>query len=326
MCFRPGPIAFSSIWFPTRLRGTLQPGRRVKAPFGRGNRLAVGYCVRLENKSPGQRRLKFIDSLMDQQPLLSPALLELSRWMADYYLCPWGQVLEAVLPAGVRGQAGTREANFLSPSASVPADIATNPQSLQALKLPPRQAEALRHLAAAPAAMTAAQLCAAISCTAGVVQTLRKKGLLVSHTRRTSAKPGAAALAIAAKTVAREQHLTLEADQQTALAAILRPIAAGCHETVLIHGVTGSGKTEVYIQAIQEVLTHGRQAIVLVPEISLTPQTEERFRSRFGRVAVLHSHMSDSERHHHWQQIAAGEVSVVVVRAAPSLRRRRAWD
>ena len=84
------------------------------------------------------------------------------------------------------------------------------------------------------------------------------------------------------------------------------------HQTILIHGVTGSGKTEVYIQAIQEVIHFGRQAIVLVPEISLTPQTVERFRRRFGAVAVLHSHLSDAERHWHWQRIAEGEVSVVV--------------
>ncbi len=86
----------------------------------------------------------------------------------------------------------------------------------------------------------------------------------------------------------------------------------GEHRTILIHGVTGSGKTEVYIQAIQEVIRLGRQAIVLVPEISLTPQTVERFRSRFGEVAVLHSHLSDAERHWHWQRIAEGGVSVVV--------------
>ena len=84
------------------------------------------------------------------------------------------------------------------------------------------------------------------------------------------------------------------------------------HQTILIHGVTGSGKTEVYIQAIQEVIHFGRQAIVLVPEISLTPQTVERFRQRFGAVAVLHSHLSDAERHWHWQRIAEGAVSVVV--------------
>ncbi|HET6882180.1 MAG TPA: primosomal protein N', partial [Pirellulales bacterium] len=84
------------------------------------------------------------------------------------------------------------------------------------------------------------------------------------------------------------------------------------HETILLHGVTGSGKTEVYIRAIQEVVSYGRQAIVLVPEISLTPQTRQRFRARFGRVAVLHSHLTDAERHAEWQDIARGLVPVVV--------------
>ena len=82
------------------------------------------------------------------------------------------------------------------------------------------------------------------------------------------------------------------------------------HRTFLLHGVTGSGKTEVYIQAIREVASYGRQAIVLVPEISITPQTIERFRSRFDSVAVLHSHLSDAERYWHWRQIREGQVQV----------------
>ena len=89
--------------------------------------------------------------------------------------------------------------------------------------------------------------------------------------------------------------------------------------------MTGSGKTEVYIQAIREVVSYGRQAIVLVPEISLTPQTIRRFRCRFDSVAVLHSHLSDAERHWHWQQIAAGGVQVVIGAAARSSLRRRTW-
>ena len=80
----------------------------------------------------------------------------------------------------------------------------------------------------------------------------------------------------------------------------------------MLHGVTGSGKTEVYLQAIEHVASFGRQAIVLVPEISLTPQTVRRFRARFDRVAVLHSHLTDVERHQHWQSIARGEVQVIV--------------
>ena len=105
---------------------------------------------------------------------------------------------------------------------------------------------------------------------------------------------------------------TLSADQQQALAAILTPLRAGRHETITLFGVTGSGKTEVYLQAVAETLSHGRQAIVLVPEISLTPQTCDRFRSRFGRVAVLHSHLTPAERHAHWREIAAGRVNVIV--------------
>ena len=97
-----------------------------------------------------------------------------------------------------------------------------------------------------------------------------------------------------------------------ALGAIREALHAAEHRTILIHGVTGSGKTEVYIRAIEEVVRFGRQAIVLVPEISLTPQTVGRFRARFDRVAVLHSHQTDVERHEHWRRIARGEVEVIV--------------
>ena len=94
----------------------------------------------------------------------------------------------------------------------------------------------------------------------------------------------------------------------------------------MLHGITGSGKTEVYIRAIQEVVAYGRQAIVLVPEISLTPQTEQRFRARFGQVAVLHSHMTDAERSWHWERIARDEVSVVVGARSAVFAPCRDWD
>ncbi len=114
------------------------------------------------------------------------------------------------------------------------------------------------------------------------------------------------------RTADRDNRLTLNADQQSALQGILDPLRQRRYETIVIHGVTGSGKTEVYIQAIEEVIQYGRQAIVLVPEISLTPQTRRRFESRFEHVAVLHSHLTPPERHWHWRRIAAGEVQVVV--------------
>ena len=108
------------------------------------------------------------------------------------------------------------------------------------------------------------------------------------------------------------RNLDLNQDQQSALNEIVEKIESNSHQTFLMHGITGSGKTEVYIRAIQKVVEFGRQAIVLVPEISLTPQTRQRFRARFDRVAVLHSHLTAAQRAWHWQQIAEGNVQVVI--------------
>ncbi len=278
----------------------LEPGRRVRVPLGRGNRNVIGYCVALANRTVGGRKLKPIAAVLDRQPLLSPAMLRLTRWMADYYLCPWGQVLDAVVPAGVREQAGTRDVTLLS----VPPDVVSR---IIELKLPVKQLESLKILAASPKPLAARQLAARAGCTMAPINELRKKGLVAESVERISGRSGDAAT-----TYQRESPHKLNSDQDAALAAIQESLQAAEHRTILIHGVTGSGKTEVYIQAIQQVVRFGRQAILLVPEISLTPQTVARFRARFDHVAVLHSHMSDVERHEHWRRIARGEVEVVV--------------
>ena len=120
--------------------------------------------------------------------------------------------------------------------------------------------------------------------------------------------------------------LIMTAEQRSALERVAAAIAAGGFAPFLIHGVTGSGKTEVYLAAIEKVVALGREAIVLVPEISLTPQTIRAVPPAFRhRVAVLHSHLSDAERHRYWQSIASGEVQVIVGVARPSLRRRGDW-
>ena len=226
-------------------------------------------------------------------------MLRFTRWLADYYLCPWASVLETVLPAGVRMGAGTRLTTFLS----IDPDAA---KRLSDEKFPPKQAAVLKALAESDKPLTMAELARAAKCGQAPIKTLQRKGLIRAQSQRLQTPQYSAA------PVKREKHLVLNADQHKALSVIVEAMNARQHRTVLVHGVTGSGKTEVYIQAIQEVIRFGRQAIVLVPEISLTPQTVERFRSRFGEVAVLHSHLSDAERHWHWQRIAEGAVSVVV--------------
>src|SRR5262245_61538061 len=228
-------------------------------------------------------------------------MLRLASWMADYYLCPLGQVLQAIVPAGVRGKAGTREMTFLS----VPLQVLEQLQS-GGLKLGEKQLDALRVLASSSRPLTPPELAQAAKCTLGPISELRKKKLVKAEVRRIQQ------MEVDEVATPREEHLRLNADQQTALDCILSALRERRHETVLMHGVTGSGKTEVYIRAIDEVIQYGRQAIVLVPEISLTPQTRSRFKSRFSSVAVLHSHLSDAERHWHWQQIARGDVQVVV--------------
>ena len=250
--------------------------------------------------------------MLDSRTLLSPAMLRLTRWIADYYLCAWATVLETVLPAGVRG----RRRHALDHVLELDPEAA---KRISQEKFPPKQAAVLKVLAAADSPMTAAELARAAKCGQAPITALRRKGLIRSQTERVQMPQHSAA------PVTREKHLVLNPDQQKALSAILDAMNSREHRTILIHGVTGSGKTEVYIQAIQEVIHFGRQAIVLVPEISLTPQTVERFRSRFGAVAVLHSHLSDAERHWHWQRIAEGAVSVVVGAAARSSPPRRTW-
>lgn len=293
-----GPYDYS---VPPPLAMKLKPGQRVQVPLGKGNRPLVGYCIAVASKPSGRRPLKPLRRLIDAEPLLSPAMLRLAQWMSDYYLCPLGQALQAIVPAGVRGQAGTREMTFLS----VPPQVRQQLEAGQ-LKLGEKQLDALRILAASPRPLTAPELAQAAKCTLGPIGELRKKKLVKVEVQRIQN------VEVEEQPTPREEHLQLNADQQAALDSILHALRERRHETILMHGVTGSGKTEVYIRAIDEVIHYGRQAIVLVPEISLTPQTRSRFKSRFSSVAVLHSHLSDAERHWHWQQIARGQVQVVV--------------
>src|SRR4051812_9123982 len=156
---------------------TLEPGKRVRVPLGRGNRSVVGYCVDLSTKPAGARKLKSVTAVLDRQPLITASMLRITRWMAEYYLCPWGQVLEAVVPAGVRRDAGGREVTLLS---VVPDYLARVEQR----KLPAKQAEVLHVLAASERPLTAKELASTAACTIAPINQLRKKGLITATTER----------------------------------------------------------------------------------------------------------------------------------------------
>lgn len=284
---------------PEALREWIAPGVRVRIPFGRGNQLITGYCVGFRETAPTRHRLKEIAELLDREPLLSPEMLDLTRWMARRYLSSWGQVIESVVPAGVKAQAGTREIQSFVPAEGLA-------ETLKDLRLSKKQRTVLDVLLQAGRSLTAAELCESAACGTSPIHALRDKRLIVPIRTRSDvdAEPPS--------NEPLQDDLVLNEEQQRALDRIVEVMESGEHRTILLHGVTGSGKTEVYIRAIREVVSYGRQAIVLVPEISLTPQTIRRFKRRFRRVAVLHSHLSDAERHRQWKQIASGEVQVVV--------------
>ncbi len=302
---RPMDQAFS-YRIPARFQGVLKPGQRVRVPLGRGNAPSVGYCVGIEERlgeGVEPSRVKDVLDVMDDPPLIDAPMLELTRWIASYYACAWGQALDAVVPAGVKKGAGTTLKTYLV----VPDDVKLKQDTLN---LPPKQAEVLALLCRSSSPLSVDDACRLANCRTGPVAALRKAGLVLAVKRRMSKAAVEEAKALAVEAARGPMALT---DEQSTVLAQLRPaLEADAFSAFLLHGVTGSGKTEVYLSAIEHVVARGREAIVLVPEISLTPQTIRRFKRRFDKVAVLHSHLSDAERHRHWRSIASGDVQVVI--------------
>ncbi len=246
---------------------------------------------------------------MDDEAILTPDLLRLTRWIADYYLCGWGQVLNAVVPAGARQQAGTKLVALLEP---VPESELPEPLP----RLTSKQRVVLEELRKRRGPVDSRRLARLAQCGRGPIDGLVAKGLARRVERRVEQEqpiiegPGV-----------EEPALTLSSDQLQAWASIQESVQRGGFHAFLLYGVTGSGKTELYLRALEEVVRQGKQAIVLVPEISLTPQTIERFRGRCGDVAVLHSHLGNAQRGQQWRRIASGQAQAIVGAGAPCLHR-----
>ena len=292
----------NDIWtyrVPDELCERVQPGVRVRVPFGRRRQPLVGYVVRVHREPPPVDARPLLETL-DEEPLLSERMLELARAVARRYFCSLGQTLEAMLPAGVRLGVGSRRVRILH-LVSDPSESASPP------RLGPAQKRLLEVLRSQGGVMRETDLLQAAGTSRAPVRKLLKAGLL--RAELVTEHPGLA-VQPSARPCCSPHELTPA--QRQALELILDCLRPCRHEVILLHGVTGSGKTEVYMRAIAEVVRSGRQAIVLVPEISLTPQTHARFAERFGAVALLHSHMTPVERHAAWRQIRSGTVPVIV--------------
>jgi primosomal protein N' (replication factor Y) len=321
---------------PTELAGQIEVGSRVQVPFG--PRKVLGCVTGLAEES-AHATLKPILKVIGAQSLVTPKILQLARWIGDYYCCAPETALKSVLPEAVRHEkAGWRERLYVRvlPLAGEPPKLAKRQQEVWRILQERRE-------------LPLQELLALAQTTAATLRRLEDKGLITIASEISERDP------YAREHILPSQPLPLNPAQAKALAAIIADMDGGeksedrgqrteaqsqqgtgvqgpkfapaqpssiltphASRTFLLHGVTGSGKTEVYLQALAHALEQGKGAIVLVPEISLTPQTVERFKARFNSgplrtlVAVLHSHLSSGERHDEWHKIRQGRARIVI--------------
>jgi primosomal protein N' (replication factor Y) (superfamily II helicase) len=292
---------------PARLAEAVRVGSRVAVPFGRTT--AQGYVVGLVDTS-AYGTLKEIGDVVGKKPLLGDKILELTRWMGKYYCCPVELAVKCALPEVVRkAKISWKERQFVRARKISNAEFAT------LLKKAKKQAKVLQVLHGSDG-MFVSKLIQRADTDAATIKRLAAKGYVEISERTEERDP------FGGEVFLPTEPLTLTAEQQTALdlcKAAIDQVSSSSPIThhpspILIHGVTGSGKTEVYLQAIEYALHQGKDSIVLVPEISLTPQTVERFRARFQnqQVTVLHSHLSEGERHDQWHKIRDGHSHIVI--------------
>ncbi|HUS73471.1 MAG TPA: primosomal protein N' [Sedimentisphaerales bacterium] len=293
----------------------VEPGQRIEAPFGRKNKPEVGFCVEADVPSEQSfitrgrgRELKKVVRVIDKEPLINAQLMELARWISGYYVCPLGQVLAATVPGAVKKGAGVRTERYVYLAISFD-DVEETVRQLRGRKQ--KQIVKLLQARTASNAETALELRSvleAIGCTNQPVKKLAEKQI-VKMTRKTILK---SLPAIPKGMSIKTDKVVLNEDQRKALASINARINSGGFSVTLLHGVNDSGKTELYIRAVEAVLQKGKTAIVLLPEIALTAQTVQRFSSRFKKIAVMHSGLTAAQRNVQWQTIKSGEADVVI--------------
>lgn len=293
---------------PDYLEGRVWPGSMVLVPFGRGDkpRMAVVLGVEATDEEKVSKRLKTLHDVAPEQARLTPDLLELVRFLKDRTFCTWFEAVKAVIPYGAQYRAATVDGkpvmqNRLSRSTERVYRLAG--ELPQKPKPGPRQLAAVEALRNGP--LTAHQL-DEVGISKPTLDTLCEKGVLAVTQQDKM-------LDLFADIPFDPQPITLAEEQQRAYESMLPDLEDGEPHAALLHGVTGSGKTVVFLKLIQRTLELGRKALVLVPEISLTPQMIRRLKSTFGsRLAVQHSALNNTERLLQWRMIQQGNADIVV--------------
>lgn len=285
---------------PPELAAQVRPGTRVVAPLGASER--IGYVIACDPPEVPGIKYRSIVRTVDTDAVVSRQMFALAEFVARYYHCSLGAALRCCMPAAVRKRSEAAVMVHVVRLQRPPAEALAQAHALRTRA--PRMAEVLRLLAAADgAALRLSELVARAQTSVSTVRALERQGWVTIALEKCAPRDDEGWIPSGAP--------ALTPAQRRAVDAILA--ARDTFQVFLLQGVTGSGKTEVYLQVIGDALQRGRGAIVLVPEIALTPQTVERFRARFGaRVAVLHSSLTEQERLRHWWNIRDGHARIVV--------------
>ena len=295
---------------PETMRASVGVGSLVRVPILNALRLGIVGEVGAPKNFPLEK-LKGVAQVLYPFPALPPDLLELARWMSAYYACGLDSIIEAMLPVAVRSGAGLKQEKLLTIAQRLSTeDLA----SLE--KRAPQQAKLYRFLEQQFRPQNKGLVSRRLEITPAVASALVKRGVLREETRRVE-RVGYADNVEHGELVASQPH-ALNAEQAAAVATMAKELSAERFGVSLLHGITGSGKTEVYLRAIDQTLKAGGGVVFLVPEVALTPQTVARLRARLEaiapghRVVVWHSHLSEGERLDGWLALATGEAKIVV--------------
>ncbi|NLY10903.1 MAG: primosomal protein N' [Firmicutes bacterium] len=288
---------------PAQLESKLQIGHRVLVPFG--NRKVEGYIIEMTAEPTYEKsKCRDILKLLDPKPVLSEQTINLAKWMADHYLGLYAEALQLFLPPGTRY--GRERVDVKTQMVYQLNDLDSIEEYLSQLsKNATRQRDVLLLLKEINGNLSATEIIQKTNSSYATLRALENKGWILKKEERVERVPEIV--------VFKEKPvLALTNDQENALKVIKEELN-GAKRPILLDGVTGSGKTEIYLRAIADVIKQNKQAIVLVPEIALTSQIVGRFVDRFGdQVAILHSGLSEGERFDQWWKIYRGEVKIVI--------------
>ncbi|MGQ9602229.1 MAG: replication restart helicase PriA [Candidatus Bipolaricaulia bacterium] len=286
-------------------------GKRVRVPLK--GEVVEGFLIGLKERSEYPGELLPILEFLDPEPVLDGQRLELARWLSEYYFAPLGLVLRGLIPQRVRPQSrpglAVTAGRPRAPTKYVKLRVGLGEALAQLEALGPKQRALLRALLSLSAPPSEGKLLRMVGCTKGPLKALEARGLISLEPASGPPAPDFHEPAV---------RVELTGEQRAVLGRLLAALEAKKAKPFLLHGVNGSGKTELYIRAAARALELGRGAIVVVPEISLTPQLVARFRHQFGeQIALYHSGLTPGELARQWARLASGEARVVIgVRAA----------